>query len=689
MYSVNKSFPLESYQIIQPAESQTDFIPGNVIRFLIPRNIGYWDSHLSKAQFSVRTQGANYKMCFNSPYAGIASMIDMIRVSQNGNVISEILDYNQLQHMIKGYSLSLSGLQREAVQKGLVDFHVSDNTGYKALSSDCLCGQGLNRSGASGQAAMEQDVNFQLSLDFVSLFEVLEIVPSIALGDLLIEIRICPDINQIVKVLPASGVVHTLSTNFVDGDTSIALTPPFQGFTCAADSPFIVGQVVVASEAGVLGVNEYTITAIAEEAQTGIITLTIGAIDAADDNKTGVFIYKGANRTSPSVAAAEEAPTISNFYVSKAELQLQVVKPPPDYTMGIVNEVQQGQMFIDVDTYTTYKNTVLAGIKNQTLTLPTTQSRVKAFFTVLRRGGQSSVLSKYNDTDFDYDGVFGDLLNYRSQIDGIFYPNQPVSMAAMVGGWHFSQEHIRELEKAFDAAGLPLRTLLGVKQNTVIARALSAYGSSTNLTGTPINLYIDYNGQGPVSHSYPTSGISAVSGTGYISTAAPTVLATTGGSGVGMKVRAVVGAGAPFSITGYTIVEHGTGYVSGDVLTIPNPGGGITASVVGGGNTGYTPGPNADVPTTGGAGTGLLVSFTASGGGAVQDPITISNPGIGYATGNTLTITTGNANATFTLTIGAAGTLTLSKASIQCDAISFVHHTNRIAVSGMGIQVLN
>lgn len=684
MYAVSRSMPLESYQIIQPADNQTDFTPGQVIRFKIPRSIGFWDSHLSKVQFNVKTTGANYKMCFNSPYAGLASMIDMVRISQNGKVISEVLDYNQLQHSTKCYELSLSGLQREAVQKGIVDLAIDDSTGFKALSDQCLVGQGVHRSGAVSAAAMQQDVKFQMSLDFISLFEVLEIIPSVVLGDILVEIRISPTVQQILKVLPSTGVVHLLSTAFATGVATVALTPPFSGFTCLADSPFIVGQRVVSSAGGVRGTTEYTIQSMTEAVGTGVITLTFTANAVAADNTVAALeITKGADGATD--------PSLTQFLVTRSELQLQVVKPPTQYVMDLVGEAERGEMFIDVDTYTAYRSTILGGIKSQTITLPTTQSRVKSFFTVPRFGNQTGTFSVSNDTDFNFDGVFGDLRHYRSQIDGIYYPNTPIELSVMIGGWHFSAEHLRELEKAFDAAGLPMRSLLGLKQNFVIGRALSAYGSSTNLTGTPINLYLEYSRNGPVSTAYPdaTAAISTA-GTGYTTTVSPALVSPTGGTGQGMKLEltAATGAGSdPFVLTGVTIVEQGSGYTTGDVLTIPGGSGGHTVSAIVAGS-GYPNGAQAGVATTGGTGTGLTVNYTG-----VNNEITlvvIVTTGTGYTTGDTLTVAGGGDDGTFDIVVtGDLGRVTLTKTPIQCDAISFVHHTNRIAVSPMGIEVMN
>ena len=492
MYSVSKEMPLQSYAIVNPSENQTDFLPGQIIRWTIPRNIGFFDSHLSFAQFNVKTTGASYKMCFSSPKAGVASMIDMVRITQGGRVLSEVTEYATLQHFIKTYENTLSVEQVQALGKGCVDYGATGPDGMTG-SHDVLLGQGLNRSGEAGATAMEQDVKFQLTLDFIALFEILHVVPVMAMGDLLVEIRLVDSAEKIMRVLPATGQTFTVAA-IPGGATSVSLAPPFVGFTNLADSPFIVGQSILTTGVTPTGL---TITSLSQAINTGVITIGFAA-DPNADNNTTFTINKGTD--------GNPAPASADFVVSSSVLQLQVVKPPDQYVADVARQVETGQMIIDMDSYTTYRSTILPSIKNQTVTLPTTQARAKAFFSIPRKGNQNPVFKVDGSTDYNFNGQWDDLKSYRSQIDGQYYPNQPVDLKMFTGNRSFPQEHIRELEKAFDSAGLPFVSLEALKQNFIIARALSSYGSSTNLTGTPINLYIEYN-----SNVKPTETLDIVS----------------------------------------------------------------------------------------------------------------------------------------------------------------------------------
>ena len=513
MYSVSKEMPLSSYQVIQPSENQTNFLPGQIIRFTIPRSSGFWDAHLSKLQFLVETSGANYKMCFSSAKAGVASMIDMIRLTQNGRVISEVQEYATLQHVLKDYGSTLSQEQTESLYNGCVDCLQTANTEGFNTSNAALLGQGLNRSGDVSMAAAERPVKFQMYLDCVSLFERLQVVPSAFMGDILVEIRLVQDATHIMKVLPATGQTFTMDDAFatpIQGDdlTRVQLTPPFIGFTCLADSPFVVGQEITFTNGGTRVIN-----ALEQAPATGVITIRYPTITpgATYSGSTTFTITKGTDNQAPVNPA-------TGFVVSSSELLLQIVKPPDSYVSDLASQIESEGFFLDVDSVTTYRANVLQGIKEQTVTVPTTQSRAQAILSVPRKGNQTVTWQLNNGADYRHEGQFSDLLDYRSQINGIYYPNQGVDLSVMCGQvqggntyrWHFSQEHLRELEKSYVACDKPFRSVNSLMQDFVIGRALSSKGSTTDLTATPINIYLKYQANGPSAPTDPKDMLSYV-----------------------------------------------------------------------------------------------------------------------------------------------------------------------------------
>jgi hypothetical protein len=478
MYEPSPEMPMDSFQIVSPSENQTDFEAGQIIRFTIPRQIGFFDPHNSRLQFLVSTTGANYKMAFSDSDAGVASLIQMIRVSQNGRVISEIQEYATLQKMVKSYSTCASMKQRDALYKGLVD---TGGSGRSASSKDFLLGQALTGDGSVSMDVAQGQRKFQLELDYVALFELLYAVPMSSIGDLLLEIRLVPRVADGIRVLPSTSLTIPC-TAVATGGAEVKLSPSFSGFSCLGDSPLVVGMKIETTK----GNQEYTIGSLSENQTTGEITIGIAPVIVAGDDTDATFtITAGADGLAPVASATK-------FVVNRAELLLQVMKPPASYVSDIASQVMAGEFVVDMDSYTTYRSTLIKEVKSQTVQIPTTQSRAKAFFAVARKQA-NPVLAVDGSTDADLSGQYDSMLNYRSQIDGEYYPNQPVPLDQYLGGLHFGQEHIRELKKAFDASGVSCKSIVRAKANFVLGRALAKYGSSMDLTGTPINLYVEYN----------------------------------------------------------------------------------------------------------------------------------------------------------------------------------------------------
>tara|TARA_R110002110_G_scaffold35277_8_gene119322 strand:- start:4004 stop:5875 length:1872 start_codon:yes stop_codon:yes gene_type:complete len=141
------------------------------------------------------------------------------------------------------------------------------------------------------------------------------------------------------------------------------------------------------------------------------------------------------------------------------------------------------------------------------------------------------------------------------------------------------------------------------------------------------------------------------------------------------------GANATIAVThntGLTYVGNLHTAVSSTVSElVGNP---ATITLVGGG-TGYSTGTG--VATTGGTGTGLTVDVTQVGG--VITVLAINAAGTGYTTGDTITVSTGGADATFTI-----ATVTTITGFVVADGSTFVNGhavvylsdgtTNRVAL---------
>lgn len=125
----------------------------------------------------------------------------------------------------------------------------------------------------------------------------------------------------------------------------------------------------------------------------------------------------------------------------------------------------------------------------------------------------------------------------------------------------------------------------------------------------------------------------------------------TGGSGSGATANISVSGEVPYYVTDVEIVESGTGYVAGDLLTAELK---VLPTCTFTGGSGYTNGTYYDVPMSGGTGVGAQFDITVAGGtvttisARARIPFTVN-----YTIGDVLTQTTGvlGGGSGFTVTI--------------------------------------
>ena len=504
MYAPSQNMPLNSYQVVSPADNQTNFLAGQTIRLTIPRSTGFFDPHTSNLRIQVAVENMNYKLAFAQD-CGVASLIDMVRVSVGGQIISETTEYSTLKKLFVDYTESLSIKQRRAVQTGQHDYVLqadnvngtgwapsADNVGPLTVTSGAVLGQPLNGDASGSINSSAKDNKYLMTLDGVGLFELLQVVPCIAIGDILVEIRLVQNNTDALKVLPCTAIAHTCATP-VATELTATFNPNtgdgFNGFTNISNSPWAIGMEIGYIDAAgdiIAPDAAHEINAITQDNDTGIITVTFtNAINAGEAaGSTRVVILTGTDQ----VAAVA---TATRFVVKRTDLLLNVVRPPEQYIAGIMGKVNEG-MVLDLNAYTTYRATLQPAIKAQTVEIPCFVSRARAVFSIPRKQ-DDAVLTIDNATDRNLNGQYKDMRNYRWQVGTVYYPNQPVQLDQFVGGLHFSAQHIVELEKSMVSAGLPLRSLLKTKQNFVVGRALAKHGASVNLNATGLRWYAEYN----------------------------------------------------------------------------------------------------------------------------------------------------------------------------------------------------
>lgn len=143
----------------------------------------------------------------------------------------------------------------------------------------------------------------------------------------------------------------------------------------------------------------------------------------------------------------------------------------------------------DVHTYSNYKNSTPATLSNHTLIIPCRASRGKSILNV------PVVLNQAKNflVPYDFGGDFNKLKSYLWQFGGQVRPNRAVLLKNTAYTEEYqSAEHLVELDKAVMSSGLGTKNLRNFRDNFVVARSTSAYGSTEDYSPKEILLYLDY-----------------------------------------------------------------------------------------------------------------------------------------------------------------------------------------------------
>ena len=260
----------------------------------------------------------------------------------------------------------------------------------------------------------------------------------------------------------------------------------------------------------------------------------------------------------------------------------------------------------------------------------------------------------------------------------------------------------------FDPTGSIGTTLAGEQTNQIANTAnASAAGGTTQVISNAVLTYVGGGVEKLNTEIAPINGISGVSaGSGYTTTTRFSSVPLVGGSGTGATADITIGSNG--TIESVTVVNRGTGYETGDALSVSasNLGNGsgtgfaiqvsadaagvisTTGAVTGG--TGYGPASKtySNITLTGGSpSVPATANITVNAAGVVTSA-TIVNPGAGYAPGVVLTVAPsnlGNALGTgFALTAAtvAGGTAAVESAAFVNGAAATTA-TNTISFAAM------
>ena len=437
-------------------------------------------------------------------------IIKYIRLSVNGVVLEEIDEYNQLAQLYNTYGHDESSLEHEAVFTN---------------NADCPNTTGLMGNQSVNVANGQKKVKMIVPLKCLGMFSNLEIVPLVAFGNNLdVEIRFAPN-SEVIKTYLRDGLSQNNNTTRIPATATIAngarmdavpfvFTLPYKGFTSVGDVPLQVGEyvelfdtqsppVIIAGNGGqtihvISAINRVATTALTDNPNQIQLTITQAAT-----NGTGAGVDVGHIKL-VRTTANNAVPVLTSLEYSNVEFYFQKVVPPNQYVNSLKKQLSSPQGFqYDTHTWTTYKSSLLVGVKGQTIEIPAYQSRAKSVVCVPRIGNQTITLALDNlmptpqtagKPRYEWRGQLQNLLDYQFQVNnGLRVPTRPVNLKVMNGSFlHNSAEHLIQITQALGSSNIGVKSIKEARDNFVIGRQLSKYGGTTNLKSA-MRIYLNYS----------------------------------------------------------------------------------------------------------------------------------------------------------------------------------------------------
>ena len=522
----NNSIQLGQEQVKVVCRTGSTFTEDNIIRWEIPKGLGFLDLKNSYMECEVeigvpnQAQNATQPPLLFDPVAGCQNLIERMTIrSSGGRVIEELAGYSVYANLHHNATKSDGLMNKRTLLEGCAkSLLIQDNpfcTQNAAIVPEANPATG-GGSGLDSAAKCWKPVRRKVCLPLLGgVFNVEEQFPVFELG-LEVEVilnkalrvlRVCEMRNgntldetacdDVTMGANVAGNFVTLSQrqlfNSLGGGTAAGLVSAAtmsegeQNITSACNLPFRVGQVVRIAAAGGgadFTAGNYTIGQIKQFDQTAganankiriFMTTNIIAANAAPAANTGITIHLLEANGNP----LAEHGTIG-YAVHEPRLVLQKVIPPANVAQAVANGVRRGQYAINLNSWVMVNTSIPASQTTSTNQIAVDLSRVRSILSVPTSQTNTENLLYANGLQ----GLYLDANRYIYQIDNKFRPDRHCDLAReqfpaalrvqnadevvrpYLLGQHPSGFHLFENEKALLSAGMDLKNLNFVTPNS-------------------------------------------------------------------------------------------------------------------------------------------------------------------------------------------------------------------------------
>ncbi len=530
MLSASTALPISNYSTTVVSEaSGAVFQPGTNgrIRIRLPASLGMIDPHSSYLRFnlavvppplatSATAVPANRRDIYQmglSEGQGTDCLFESVRVLVDGRPLEEIAGYPVLSKAKRDFCQDSA----EQLVGSTFDKAVSQGSGAQDAFAlgPFVTTYASGAAGAGNQVCSYAPATSAIcSLDCSGVFSSKTGIPLIATGAIDLELTLA----DAADCLAPSGQTQAFYFTAVDAGANAGFTfidiPPTSlyavdgtanGYSqqgavgagsdtgAAASLNFAVGNTLrfdscLAADAQQFNGLRRLITNVTATPGGGIRLTFAGAIGAAAAGGAGQAFSGSLGLDIGVDENGATRPVQYTYQITQPEMVCRVVELPPQYLESLQKRIMSQSLQLDIPSYTSYLNTVQAGVQQQSLAVPAFQSRVRSILTVPQLAAQRAYAPSRVG---DWDG----LRQYQHAIGQRREPSRPVSVINTTTNQtaYASQEHIYELQKAFEASGKSVKTILKHADNLVIGRSLSAMGGSEDLSEKGYRLEMQYN----------------------------------------------------------------------------------------------------------------------------------------------------------------------------------------------------
>tara|TARA_R110002020_G_scaffold26776_3_gene86612 strand:+ start:3556 stop:5325 length:1770 start_codon:yes stop_codon:yes gene_type:complete len=542
------------------AEGPTNFTENNVIGIYIPPSIKFFSGKDCLLEFDVLLKGSDVhraqRLMLDSQI-GANSLFSMCRVyaGNRATLLEETDEYATLVGLKYSYDANDSKRQSRALTEGCGaytpdgrgSFGTQKSTQNNVVNNPYMTSPNLLVDNATDITAAPDFIKCKVSLQIhMGVFaNNTKAFPNMLTDGCFLELTCAPN-RGVFRMVDgtAKNRLPSLNPQFSSRDglgSQIQVGAPFSEFYTTttnsqldqAHSPFVVGEEItfydwkngtevamtngmyvrkiIKNGAGLVGY-EVGDTAgnTATSPQIIPVATAAGGVAATSDNW---FLISKSNHVNLPGEVGAWNPT---YTISDVNLIVRRIDMGAQYESGMVSRMKEGGVIMfDIPSVQCHKQSILAGDVQATISLPINHQKARSIINVptdaaiytaqKNTDGDGTYLISNDTRNSNYysdrsgiSGIGNNLSEYSYLLEGRIVPSRPISTAKSSGSVGIDANHMIELEKALQSAGIVPLSFQDYRSNFCIGRALTLDRNTIfDGRGKDCRLNVKYEGVAP------------------------------------------------------------------------------------------------------------------------------------------------------------------------------------------------